>query len=322
MAEAPGMRAVQYDTYGPPEVLRVRTVPLPEVRAGEVLVRAAAASVNAADVTVRSGGLRLLSGRTFPRGTGFDFTGDIIRVGDGAGGFAVGDGVWGFLDGLRARPCAAAAQYVLAPAERLSARPHTLDPVTAAALPGVGAAALGALRDAARLRPGHRVLIRGAAGGVGTAAVQIAHAMGAHVTALARAPHLDAVRELGADDAFDYRTTDPHGLGRFDVILDPVGRDLRSYRRLLTPGGRMIAMIVAGAGQAAYLVASAVHGPRRVRFVQQPPTRRLLTDLATLADTGAVVPVIESIYAMDDIVAAHRSLETGGGFGKRVIRTA
>jgi len=317
------MRAVQYDSYGPPEVLKVRSVPVPALRPGHVLVRVAASSVNGADIAVRSGKLKLVTGRSFPRGAGFDFAGQVTGAAGDVGGLAAGDEVWGFVDGARqAGPSGAAAEYVLAPAASTAPRPRTVSAVEAAALSGVGASALKVLRDGLRLREGERVLVRGANGGVGTAAVQVARALGGRVTALAGGPHRDRLRDLGAEQAFDYLTTDPRDLGRFDVILDPVSRNMRPYRRLLAPGGRMGAMAIASPADVAYLLASRVHGGRRVRFIQAPPTSRLLADLAGYVDAKSVVPVIEAVWPLEEIAAAHRSLEKSGGFGKRVIQVA
>jgi len=317
------MRAAQYDSYGPPEVLTIRSVPVPALRPGHVLVRVAASSINGADILVRSGKLKLVSGRRFPRGTGFDFAGQVTQVPGGVAGLSAGDEVWGFLDGARKPgPSGAAAEYVLAPAASTALRPRTVSAVEAVALSGVGASAVKLLRDGLRLQPGERVLVRGANGGVGTAAVQIARALGGRVTALAGGPHLDRLRDLGAEQAFDYLTTDPRDLGRFDVILDPVSRNMRPYRRLLARGGRMAAMAIASPADVAYLLASRVHGGRRVQFIQAPPTAQLLTDLAGYVDAKSVVPVIEAVWPLEEIAAAHRSLEKSGGFGKRVIQIA
>lgn len=317
----PRMSAVQYDSYGPPAVLHAVRAPIPELRAGHVLVRAAASSVNGADVEVRAGHLRVLSGRKFPRGTGFDFAGDVVAVADDVTGYRVGDGVWGSNTNLKAGPTAAAAEYVLASTKDVSRRPRSLDASDAAALPGAAGAALATLQKVG-LQAGERILVRGGAGGVGSAAVQLAAARGGQVTALVRGTHLHRVRELGAHEAFDYTTISPKELGEFDVIIDPVGRNLRAYRSLLRPGGRMAAMIAKGPGQFAYIAASTIHGKRRVRFVQSPPNGKVLAELAALVDDKSIVPVIDSVYSLDDAAAAHRSVEAGGGFGKRVIRSA
>jgi len=134
-----------------------------------------------------------VTGRKFPRGAGFDFAGTVAQAASDVTGLAAGDEVWGFLDGAQGGgPTGTAAEYVLAPAQGTSLRPRTVSAVDAAALSGVGASALGVLRDAIRLRPGERVLVPGANGGVGTAAGQVARALGGRVTALASPPHLDA----------------------------------------------------------------------------------------------------------------------------------
>jgi NADPH:quinone reductase-like Zn-dependent oxidoreductase len=147
-----------------------------------------------------------------------------------------------------------------------------------------------------------------------------AHHLGGRVTALASAQHLDRLRGLGAEEAFDYHATDPRELGRFDVVLDPIAKNVQAYRRLLTPRGRMAAMAPGSPRDVAYLVASLIHGRRRVEYFQIPPSAELLTALAGYVDGRSVTPVVEAVYSLDDIAAAHRSLETSGGFGKRVIQ--
>jgi NADPH:quinone reductase-like Zn-dependent oxidoreductase len=131
---------------------------------------------------------------------------------------------------------------------------------------------------------------------------------------------MDRLRDLGAERALDYHTADLRSLGRFDVTVDPVARNMRPYRRLLAPGGRMAAMAIGAPSDIAYLLASRIHGSRRVRFVQMPPTAQLLADLAGYVDAKSVVPVVEAVYPLDHIAAAHRSLEKSGGFGKRIIQ--
>jgi len=317
------MRAAQYDAYGPPEVLRVRTIPVPALKPGHVLVRVAASSVNAADTAVRAGKLKLVSGRSFPRGAGFDFAGTVTAAASDVTGLAAGDEVWGFINAVRnPGPSAGAAGYVLAPVAGTVRRPRTVSATEAAALSGVGASALGILRDVLKLQPGERVLIRGANGGVGTAGVQIARALGGRVTALASAPHLDRLRGLGAEQAYDYHVTGPRDLGRFDVILDPVSKNMAPYRKLLTKTGRMAAMALGSPADLGYLLVSGVHGSRRVRFVQSPATGPLLASLAGYVDDKSVTPVIEAVFPLDEITAAHRSLDKSGGFGKRVVQVA
>jgi len=227
--------------------------------------------------------------------------------------------VWGVRNGIRQGPTGAAAEYLVAPVDAVALAPRTVDAVGAAALAGAGGSALAVLSDAVGLQSGERVLIRGAGGGVGSAAVQVARAMGAHVCALARAEHHDALRALGAQDTADYRTVVPAQLGRFDVVVDTVGTGLSSYRKLLHRGGRYANMALGAPRDVAYLAASAVFGARRVRFVQAPPTGATLADLATFVEDGALRPVIAARYRLEAVAAAHRAMQAGGSLGKHVI---
>ncbi|GAA2364607.1 dehydrogenase [Catellatospora methionotrophica] len=316
------MRAAMYDSYGPPEVLYEGRVPTPVAGPGEVLVRVHAASVNGGELAGRAGRLRLATGlisRGFPKRTGMDFAGEVAAVGAGVSGHRVGDRVWGGLG----RRFGSAAEFVAVRPELIAPAPAGMDLVAAAALPGVGTTAITALRDKARLRAGERLLVRGASGGVGSVAVQLGRAYGAHVTGLAGARNLDLVRELGADEVRDYATTELSELGRFDVVLDTVGTALPTLRRLLAPGGRMVAIsfdidrLLPSLG---YLFASSVFGSRRVRFFSGNPTSGLFADLTAYVDGGAVRPVVGGVYPLADVAGAHRALEAGGVGGKIVVQ--
>jgi len=254
-----------------------------------------------------------------PRGTGFDFAGDVVEVADDVQRFRAGDAVWGFLNGIRQGPVAATAEYVLAPVTGVARRPRNIDEASAAALAGAGGAALAAVRDHGKVRQGERVLVRGAGGGVGVAAVQIARAMGGHVVATVRESHLARAREIGAHEAFDYRSTDASSLGEFDVIIDSVATDLRSFRRLLRPGGRMLAITIGGFWEAMTWITSVVFGGRRIRFVQAPPGHDLLTGLTDLVEADQVSPVVERSFALAEIADAHRAFDARGSFGKLVV---
>ncbi|CAL9457748.1 2-haloacrylate reductase [Streptomyces sp. enrichment culture] len=315
------MKAVLYDRFGGPEVLYVGQLPRPEPAPGEVLVRVRAFSVNGGELLARSGRTRLITGSKFPQRTGIDFAGEIAALGTGTSEYAVGDRVWGTAG---RSPKGTAAEYVAVPADRIGRVPGGLDLVEAAALPGVGTTAVTALRDKAALRPGERLLVRGAAGGVGSVAVQLGRARGAEVTGLARAANLDFVRELGALEAVDHRTVRPADLGRFDVVLDTVGTELPTYRALLRPGGRMVTITVDPARVATalgYLAASAVlHGRGRVRVFSGNPKRALLDDVARHVTDGALRPVVDTVFPLEETSAAHRALEAGGVRGKFVVR--
>ncbi|MFD4356089.1 NAD(P)-dependent alcohol dehydrogenase [Nocardia sp. NPDC058518] len=321
------MRAALFDTYGPPEVLYEGSAPVPTIKPGEILIRVAAVTVNGGELILRSGTLPSWFMRgPFPRQIGLDFVGEVAELGSSVTEFAVGDRVWGLLDEKpddSGQTLRSLAEFVAVRPDQISRAPRTLSPAEASTLPVGGLTALIALRREAGLRPGERVLVRGASGGVGSAVVQIAKALGAgRVSGLAGAANLDFVAGLGADDTFDYRSTRPEDLGSFDVVVDTVGTQLHDYRKLLAPGGRMVAVrfdtdhIVRSLGG---IAASAVHGGRRIRFFRGHPDRELLAELARMADAGALRPVVDEIYDLRAVAKAHRRLESGGTRGKIVI---
>ncbi|MFJ5227797.1 NAD(P)-dependent alcohol dehydrogenase [Streptomyces sp. NPDC088400] len=314
------MRAALYDSYGPPEVLYVGKVPVPVPQQDEVLVRVHAVSVNGGERHVRAGRVRLMSGRRFPQLTGVDFAGEVAAVGAAVTGPREGDRVWGLLPRGR---FGSAAEYVAVHPRRISLAPAGLTLAEAVSLPATGTTVITALRDKAGLRPGERLLVRGASGGVGSAAVQFGKALGAHVTALAGPKNLDFIRDLGADEALSYSTVHPSDLGAFDVILDTVGTRHSAYRKLLAPGGRMVAIAFDTENilsSLSYILASTLHGPRRVRFFSGNPRHKLLAELTRYVETGAIRPAVDTVHPLADIAAAHRALEAGGVRGKHVIQ--
>ncbi|MFG3028746.1 NADP-dependent oxidoreductase [Streptomyces sp. NPDC048253] len=312
------MKAAQITGYGAPDVLRVNDVDRPAPGAGEVLVSVEASSVNGHDVIVRAGELKMVSGRRFPIGAGLDFAGVVVETGAEVESHRVGDRVWGMVHPRQRHTTAGAAEYVVVPADRIAPAPAGLSPVDAASLVVAGVTALIALRDSVRLAGGERVLVRGAAGGVGTAAVQLAHAMGGHVTALARDRHAQLLTGLGADEVLDYGSTTSDRIGPFDVIVDTVGSELHCYRGRLAKGGRMVTVGLS-AGALAAIAASSVHGSRRIRTFSAHPDSAVLRDLAGHVASGALRPVVDSVYPLADIAAAHTAFERGGAVGKHVI---
>lgn len=312
------MKAIQIFSYGTPDVLRVTDVERPEPGPGQVLVSVQASSVNGHDSLVRSGAMKIVSGRRFPIGVGLDFAGVVAATGAGVDTVTPGEQVWGTVHPRAKHAVAGAAEYVVVAADRVAPVPAGLSAIDAAALVVPGITALTALRDATHLASGESVLVRGAAGGVGTAAVQLAHAFGGRVTALARAQHTAALTDLGATQVLDYRETKPEGIGPFDVIVDTVGTDLLRYRRRLTTGGRMVTVGLSGPAIAA-IAASVVHGPRRIRTFSANPRTAQLNDIAELAASGALRPVVDGTYPLADIASGHRAFDKGGAMGRQVV---
>ncbi|MFI5843100.1 NAD(P)-dependent alcohol dehydrogenase [Catenuloplanes sp. NPDC051500] len=307
------MRAIRYDRYGPPEVLRSVHVPEPVAERGQVVVRVRAAGVHPVELHVRAGKLRRVLREPLPRGLGGDFTGVIEAVGDGVDPGRAGEEVWGVLPHLRV---GSTAERVAVPAHLVTPAPTTIGLTEAAALPAAGTTVLRALTEKVTIGAGTALLVRGAAGGVGVLAVQLGRALGAHVTALARAEHLGLVTALGADLALDYRTTEPAGLGPFDVVLDLVGSGIGAYRRSLKPGGRLIALAL----DPDRLVRSVVSTlrPGIVTFTNDPGTAEL-DALARAVDDGLLRPVVADVLPMAAASRAHHRLAQGGVAGRIVL---
>jgi NADPH:quinone reductase-like Zn-dependent oxidoreductase len=324
------MKAIVQHEYGSPDTLRLEDVDRPDAGPGHVLVRVRAASVNAADWHVMRGDpklARLQLGVRRPRAAvrGRDFAGEVAEVGTGVTHVAPGDEVFGetgMADG-------AFAEYVCAPAGQVAQKPAVLTFELAAAVPLAGCTALQALRDVARVQPGQRLLVNGASGGVGTFAVQIGKALGAHVTAVCSTRNVELVRSLGADDAVDYTVEDVSARQRFDVILDLVGnRRLRELRRVLTERGTLVlsggGVFDGGSlvGPMALIIGGGLVG-RVVRQRIQPfnatTTTERLTALARLAESGQVRPAIDRTYALTEVPAAVRYLESEHARAKVVV---
>jgi NADPH:quinone reductase-like Zn-dependent oxidoreductase len=228
------MKAIRYDRYGPPEVLEVAEVDTPEPGERDVLVRVRAASVNPLDHYFMRGTpyvMRAQAGLARPKThvLGADMAGEVEAVGARVTRFRPGDEVFGGLDER-----GTLAEYVSLPEDgALLAKPANLTFPQAAAVPVVGYTALQGLRDKGRVKPGQKVLVNGASGGVGTFTVQLAKALGAEVTGVCSTPHVDLVRSLGADQVIDYTKQDFTRSGqRYDVMLDIAGN-----RRFLNAGG-------------------------------------------------------------------------------------
>jgi NADPH:quinone reductase-like Zn-dependent oxidoreductase len=312
------MRAVQFDAYGGPEVLRVKSVPRPVPERGEVLVRAQASTVNGHDLFERAGAFRIRTGRRFPIGIGIDFAGQVAGRGDGVT-IDTGAPVWGSLRAMTRHVTGTMAKYVVVSADRMAPMPPSLSPAQAASLVVPGATAVRALRRSARLKEGERILVRGAAGGVGLAVVQLAVAIGACVTTLSAERDFERLRSYGVERTLDYSTHTADDIGRFDVIVDTVGRQLRAYRRRLAPRGRMVAIAAASPGEFAAAVASVIFGPRRIRAFSDDARTEDLNAVAALIESGVLCPVLGPRFTLDSVADAHRSLSAGGRTGKRVV---
>ncbi|HRF48735.1 MAG TPA: NAD(P)-dependent alcohol dehydrogenase [Anaerolineales bacterium] len=320
------MKAMLRHTYGSPDILEFVEIETPTPKAGEVLVRVQATSINAADWRMLRADpflARFDTGLITPRNKilGTDVAGQVAAVGKGVGRFKVGDAVFGSLFELRG---GAFAEYVAVPEHLLLHKPANLSFEEAAAVPMAGVTALWGLQSRGPLRPGRHVLINGASGGVGTFAVQLARALGAEVTAVVSPRNLEQARALGADHVLDYTTVDLNQSGaRYDLILAVNGyQPIGTYQRALCPGGHYV-MIGGSAGQMfqAMLLGPLLSrkGGSQLGLLQ---TRLSVDDLAVVKrhlEAGSVRPVIDRVFPFDAIPDALRYVEAGHARAKVVI---
>jgi NADPH:quinone reductase-like Zn-dependent oxidoreductase len=324
------MKAIVYSEFGPPDVLKVAEVPKPTPKTNEVLVRVRAASANPLDWHFIRGEPKVmrLMGRPHNRTPGADFSGQVEAVGAEVTQFHAGDEVFGGANG-------AFAKYACAKVENLARKPATLTHEQAAALPVAGCTALIAVRDKGAVTAGKSVLVNGAAGGVGTFAVQIAKALGAEVTGVCNTRNLDLVRSIGADRVVDYTVEDFAAQGpRYDVVLHVAGsRSLEDHRRALKPDGTLV-LVGSGTGRDGgsqtleWLGTIALVMGRGLvsRFLRQRirmfVARMEPNDLAFLAElcaTRKIAPVIDRSYPLADAAEAVRRIEEGHPRGKVLV---
>lgn len=320
------MQAMTYRAYGAPDVLQSTTVAMPVPEASEVLVQVHAASLNQADLYLLRGEplvARLFSGLRRPKHPilGADIAGRVVAIGSGVKTFQPGDAVYG---DLSATGRGGFAEFVCAREEALAPKPASLSYGQAAAVPMAAVTALQGLRAAGPVAAGERVLVHGASGGVGTFAVQLARAMGAQVTAVCSARHLEQARTFGAEHVIDYTQEDFTRDGRrYDLILVVNGRrSLAEYRRALSPRGRLV---VAG-GDVGTILQATLLGPVlslihrvTVRSLAARPSRDDLRFVGQLLDSGVVVPAIDRCYPLRELPEAMRYLANGHAAGKIII---
>jgi len=321
------MKAIVQDTYGEPEaVLGLEDVARPAVKDGEVLVRVHAASVHVGDWMLVTGvpyiarpayGLRKPKNRV----PGTDVSGRVEAVGAGVTELRPGDEVFGWCTG-------AFAEYVCAAADHFVVKPANLTFEQAAAVGVSASTALQLLRDQGKVKPGQKVLINGASGGVGTFAVQIAKAFGGEVTGVCSTRNVDMVRFIGADHVIDYTREDfTEGRPRYDFILDNVANhSLSAIRRALTPTGKLQSNNGTSGGRWFGTMGTVIKTAAVSKFVRQQagpsikfPNRKDLVALKGLIEAGKVTPIIDGTYPLSGTPQAIRHVGQGHARGTAVI---
>lgn len=322
------MKACVYEEYGAPEVVSVAEVATPSPRSGEILVKVGASSVTTADWRLRSSSFPYgfwLAGRMFlgvlrPRHPvlGMDFAGEVAALGAGVTRFRVGERVFG------STTRGAHAEYLTIRADGpVTTTPARLSDDEAAAVPFGANTALAFLRDFCAVRPGQRVLVVGASGGVGVWAVQVARHLGAAVTGVASARNLELVRSLGAVHALDY-AHDAYlesGAG-YDLILDAFGATTFAEARPALAARGTYVPLTATLREVVQSITTRLGSGPRVMFAVSANTRALLEENAALLAAGTLRPVVDDVFPMDRIADAHRRVEGRHKRGSVIVRMA
>jgi NADPH:quinone reductase-like Zn-dependent oxidoreductase len=302
------MRAVRFHEYGSPQVLRLEEVPRPQAQKGQVLVRVHAAGVNPIDWKMRRGGRET----PLPAVPGIEFAGIVDSVGPDVTSPEPGREIFGVGRGTY-------AEYTAAAADSVAAKPRNVSFNEAASIPIGARTAWAALFDQAKLEKGQRLLVHGAAGGVGLWAVQFGRWKEAEVIGTASAANLEFIRSLGADTAIDYRATRFEDAVRdVDVILDTVGGETqdRSWK-VIRPGGMLVTIVGPAPEEAAR-----EHGVRTARIAPQPGIGPLLHRIGDMVESGIVKPHLQRVFPLDEVREAHTLCEQGHGRGRIVLHVS
>jgi NADPH:quinone reductase-like Zn-dependent oxidoreductase len=307
------MKAVRIHSFGSTDVMQLDEIEAPHPKKGEVLIRVCASSVNPVDFKMRSGEFKM-PGAHMPMTLGRDVSGIVEAVGSGVTDFTVGDEVFALLDGDHG----GYAEFVLARADTVAPKPSAIDHAHAAAVPLAAITAWQGLFDHGHLRRGERVLIHGAAGGVGHFAVQFAKNEGAYVFATARGEDADLLRSLGADEVIDYQNERFEDRARdVDLVLDLVaGETQKRSWKSLRKGGRLVSTLMAPSKSEA-----AKAGAKGDHFMASP-NREELKDIARMIDDGEVQVIVQETMPLNEARHAHNVLEHEHVQGKLVLEVA
>jgi len=310
------MKAARIHSFGDPEVILIDEIPPPQPKENQVLLKVAASSLNHIDLSIRAGEMKLLTQFKMPRTLGFDVAGEVMACGAGVTSFLPGDRVAG-MTGLSS---GGAAEFCCIRQSQVTRVPDAVSLLDAAAVPLAGATALQALRGFAHLRANQRVLINGAAGGVGSYAVQIAKIIGAHVTAVCRSEHFDHIRALGADHCIDYQNDSlTFAPEKYDVVFDAAAKlNVQQLNALVEHGGQFVTTRP-GPNQLVESLIEFFRGAVHLHFILTKPRPGDFALLLRLIADGRLKPCIARSFPLVEAAAAHRFFETQSVAGKILL---
>ncbi len=310
------MKAVFFNKYGSADVLEVGDLEKPIINEHEILIEAHASSVNPVDWKIRSGSMKLLTGKKFPRGLGGDVAGKVVEIGGKVVGFKVGDDVYGKLSGFKGNTY---AEYVIANPKDLALKPTNLNFNESASIPLAALTAYQALVNLGGITKDSKILINGCSGGVGHFAVQIAKAIGAHVTGVCSAKNIKLAKELGTDTSIDYTKENiVNSKIKYDIFFDAVAN--QSYGKIkpiLNKNGRYVSTL-----PSVGVVLNSITGlfsTKKGKMINVKSNLQDLQQLTKWIENGKLKPIVEKIYPLEDVIEAHRYSETGRVVGKLVI---
>lgn len=314
------MKAAIINRYGSPEVFQYTEVEKPRFQPFQMLVKVYATSVNPIDWKIRKGILKILTGNKFPMILGFDVSGEVVEVGENVTQFKRGDQIYAHLNQL---PGSAYAQYAAVSEKVAAAKPTLMSHEEAAAVPLAAMTALQAFRDEGNLKPGQKVLINGASGGVGTFAVQIAKVLGAEVTAVCGTSNVELVKSLGADRVIDYKQQDfTQDTVKYDMIFDVVGNSsLNQCKNVLQPNSIYVTTQPYPENYLKSFLTWLTPG-QKYKVVLLKSRGSDLAYLKEQIEAGKIRAIIDRTYPLSEIAAAHTYSETERAVGKIVIRNS
>lgn len=311
------IKAIVINQYGSAEVLQYQDIPKPQIKSDQMLVKVHAASVNPVDWKMRKGMLKIVTGNKFPIALGFDVSGEVVEVGSQVTQFKPGDLIFACLDQTTG---GSYAEYAAVSEKVACLKPQNITHEQAAAVPLAAITALQALRDKGQIKAGHRVLINGASGGVGTFAVQIAKAQGAEVTAVCSAKNAELVKSLGADRIIDYTKQDfTKEADKYDIVFDAVAnRSFWECQNVLQPNGVYITTAPSPAQLVPSLLTQILPG-KKSKIILLKSNSKDLAYLKDLIESNKLRPIIARTYPLSQLAAAHTESEKGRVVGKLVI---
>ena len=311
------MKKVIYDQYGTIQNLHMADVATPQVSADTLIIKIKSVSINPLDWKLVQGELKMMSGKTFPKGIGIDFSGVISEVGSNVSAYKVGDAVFGSLDAMKGP--GALAEYIEVKPEQIHAKPNALSFEQAAALPIVGSAALKCIHDVLHVKSGDKILINGATGGVGMIMTQICQKIGANVTAVVSDQGVEIVKKWGIKNIVNYRQQSVTQLNeRFDAVVDLSGKlSFAQARPLLNARGSYVNptpmlkdILLTPLGN--------LFRAQKNKILMSNPTPQSLTELSDWANKGLDV-IVGNTYAFENFAQAYSEMQKQGVLGKAVF---